>query len=368
MSAMKEILAEAQRCIIICNACRYWEGFCAVFPAMELRRVFTDPELKYFANLCHNCRGCYYACQYAPPHEFDLNFPEVMCQLRTETYKEFAWPGCLAKFFNSNGLSVFVAALVGVLLFVFGGIWANGVDAFFKPITGDGSFYKVVPYGFMFVVFTLTFLFGIFALVKGVLNMWKITESPAGGLRNPLDVFQALKDVFTMRYLDGNGDGCNYPNDEFSFIRRKYHHFTFYGFLACLVATGIAFVADDFLGIHAPYGFFSLPVLFGFFGGLSLCYGTAGLTYLKVVMDRRPYDEASVGMDMSFTMLLFLISLSGLLLFLFRSTSMMGLLLCVHLGLVFGLFITLPAGKFVHVAYRYTALVRNAREQREANT
>lgn len=170
-----------------------------------------------------------------------------------------------------------------------------------------------------------------------------------------------------MRYLDGNGDGCNYPNDEFSFIRRKYHHFTFYGFLACLVATGIAFVADDFLGIHAPYGFFSLPVLFGFFGGLSLCYGTAGLTYLKVVMDRRPYDEASVGMDMSFTMLLFLISLSGLLLFLFRSTSMMGLLLCVHLGLVFGLFITLPAGKFVHVAYRYTALVRNAREQREAN-
>ena len=59
----------------ICNACRYCEGFCAVFPAMELRRTFTDQDLKYLANLCHNCRGCYYACQYAPPHEFNLNVP-----------------------------------------------------------------------------------------------------------------------------------------------------------------------------------------------------------------------------------------------------------------------------------------------------
>ena len=39
----------------ICNACRYCEGFCPVFPAMEQRRAFSDGDLGYLANLCHNC-------------------------------------------------------------------------------------------------------------------------------------------------------------------------------------------------------------------------------------------------------------------------------------------------------------------------
>ena len=69
-------------------------------------------------------------------------------------------------------------------------------------------------------------------------------------------------------------------------------------------------------------------------------------------------------MDMAFSMLLFLVSLSGLLLLFFRATAFMGLLLCLHLGLVLGLFLTMPCGKFVHAVYRYAVLVRNAHEQR----
>jgi citrate/tricarballylate utilization protein len=38
----------------------------------------------------------------------------------------------------------------------------------------------------------------------------------------------------------------------------------------------------------------------------------------------------------------------------------MGLLLALHLGVVFALFITMPH-EFVHTAYRYAALVRYAR-------
>jgi citrate/tricarballylate utilization protein len=48
----------------------------------------------------------------------------------------------------------------------------------------------------------------------------------------------------------------------------------------------------------------------------------------------------------------------------FRETSAMGTLLVIHLGLVAGLFITAPYGKFAHVVYRYAALVRYAIEQR----
>ena len=32
------LLEEAERQLTICNACRYCEGYCAVFPAMEMRR------------------------------------------------------------------------------------------------------------------------------------------------------------------------------------------------------------------------------------------------------------------------------------------------------------------------------------------
>ena len=37
-----EAVGEARRVMEICNACRYCEGFCAVFPAMTLKREFAD--------------------------------------------------------------------------------------------------------------------------------------------------------------------------------------------------------------------------------------------------------------------------------------------------------------------------------------
>ena len=70
--------AEVSRIMQICNACRYCEGFCAVFPAMERRRLFAEGDVSYLANLCHNCGACYHACQYAPPHEFGVNVPVAM--------------------------------------------------------------------------------------------------------------------------------------------------------------------------------------------------------------------------------------------------------------------------------------------------
>ena len=322
---------------------------------------------KYFANLCHNCRGCYYACQYAPPHEFDLNYPEVMAKLRRETYEEFAWPRFLAPALRSNGLYVFGVSLLFVLVFLVGALLANGSKAFFTAYTGEGSFYEIIPYGLMLVLFGAAFLFGLVALYKGVKTFWKETAAKPDEMWRIANHVQAIKDTLTLRYLDGNGEGCNYPDDRFSMIRRKFHHATFYGFMACVVSTAIAFIYDHIFGWPAPYEFFSLPVLFGTGGGIALCIGTGGLMYLKCKMDRRPYDEASISMDVSFAMLLFLICLTGLLLMLLHTTALMGLLLCIHLGLVLGLFVTFSTSKFAHIAYRYFALVRNAYEMRDSN-
>src|SRR5437764_15407383 len=95
-----DALAEGRRMMSICNACRYCEGYCAVFPALERRLEFTESDVHYLANLCHNCGSCLYACQYAPPHEFALNFPKVLAQVRRETYRKYAWPDAFASAFD----------------------------------------------------------------------------------------------------------------------------------------------------------------------------------------------------------------------------------------------------------------------------
>ena len=94
--------------------------------------------------------------------------------------------------------------------------------------------------------------------------------------------------------------------------------------------------------------------------------GPVGLLWLKRARNRELSDPGQSGLDVTFLLLLFLISLSGLLLLLLRETAAMGMLLTVHLGLVLGLFVTMPYGKFVHGIYRFAALARNAVEkQRE---
>ena len=78
-----DALREADRLMTVCNACRYCEGLCAVFPAMEMRRTFGDGDLNYLANLCHQCGACYPDCQYSPPHEFDVNVPAALARCAT---------------------------------------------------------------------------------------------------------------------------------------------------------------------------------------------------------------------------------------------------------------------------------------------
>jgi citrate/tricarballylate utilization protein len=88
--ALSAAETEVARQLQICNACRYCEGFCAVFPAMTRRLEFAKADVNYLANLCHNCGACYHACQYAPPHEFAVNVPQAMAKVRVQTYAEYA--------------------------------------------------------------------------------------------------------------------------------------------------------------------------------------------------------------------------------------------------------------------------------------
>ena len=81
--------AEARRQLTICNACRYCEGYCAVFPALERLLEVTRGDVTHLADLCHDCRDCYTACMYAPPHEFAVNVPAALSAVRRHTQDEY---------------------------------------------------------------------------------------------------------------------------------------------------------------------------------------------------------------------------------------------------------------------------------------
>ncbi|PWU00541.1 MAG: tricarballylate utilization protein TcuB [Terriglobia bacterium] len=331
--------AEGARILTICNACRYCEGYCAVFPAMEHRRAFAGADLNFLANLCHNCAECYYACQYAPPHAFAVNVPRVLAEIRAQSYRQYAW---------SNGrYTAGVFALGAVLAFVF-------------ARSAGPRFYDVIPHAFMVAVFGTISGFVLAALAIGA-----IRSAKEFGVRwDTKALARAAADVLTLEYLRSGGAGCTYPTERHSGARRWFHHCTFYGFLLCFASTTVAALYHYGLGRLAPYPYTSLPVLLGTFGGVGLLVGPAGLYWLKRRRDPATADANQNSMDLTFLSLLFATSLTGLLLLVLRASSGMAPMLLIHLALVAALFATLPYGKFVHGIYRSLALLRYALEQR----
>ena len=179
---------------------------------------------------------------------------------------------------------------------------------------------------------------------------------------------EALGDVLSLKYLGGgHGQGCNNADDAFTLWRRRFHHFTFYGFGLCFAATAVATLYHYLLGRHAPYALDSLPVLLGTAGGIGLLIGPVGLLWLNLRRDPAHGDSAQRPMDRGFIALLLLVSISGLALLLWRDSGAMALLLALHLGVVMALFLTLPYGKFAHGIFRTASLLRHAIEKRQAN-
>ena len=235
-----ELLKDGARQMTICNACRYCEGYCAVFPAMEQRRIFTKADLIYLANLCFDCRDCYYACQYAPPHEFAVNIPKVMAELRADTYREFAWPAILSGLFKRNGLAVSVITTAAVIIILGLVLAFKGWDILRGVHLGEGAFYRVVPFVAMTVPPSVIVLYGLGIFIVGALRFWRETQGKLSDVVDPSAFWRATKDAFGLAYMKGGGAGCNYPGESFSRSRLWFHHLVFYGFLLDFAATSIA--------------------------------------------------------------------------------------------------------------------------------
>ncbi|MEO3475093.1 tricarballylate utilization 4Fe-4S protein TcuB [Roseomonas sp. CAU 1739] len=366
MAQESETIAEARRQMEICNSCRYCEGYCAVFPAMAMRRSFAEADLTHLANLCHGCKGCYHACQYAPPHAFGINIPATFAEIRNETYAKHAWPGALGAMFERNGTVVALAASLGVALLLILTVALQDPAVLWSAQRGAGAFFRIIPHWLMIGLGVLTFGYAILAMAMGARSYWRATGG--GGAFAPAPAAEAMVDIATMRNLGGGGHGCNDIDDSFSVRRRWLHQALMYGFLLCFAATCTGTIYHYLLGWTSPHAFFSLPVQFGTWGGVLMMIGAAGLAHVKVITDPGPVSRKVMGGEFAILGLLFLIAVTGLLLLVVRHTGAMGLMLAIHLGLVFAFFLVMPYSKMVHGVYRGIALLRNAQEKRRAAT
>jgi citrate/tricarballylate utilization protein len=358
-----DTVVEARRQMMICNACRYCEGYCAVFPAMARRREFAAADLSHLANLCHGCRGCYHACQYAPPHAFGVNIPATFASLRQESYAAAAWPAPMAAVFARNGTLVSLLAALCITLVVLLAMALVDPTTLYRAQYGPGAFFRVIPMWLMVAMATLTFGHALVAMAMGARTYLRQTGG-AGGI-TARSVLIAGHDVLTLRNLGGAGHGCNDLDDRFTQLRRWLHQAMLFGFLLCFAATSAGAVYHHLLDMRSPHPFWSVPVQLGTWGGVLLCIGTAGLVWVKVNTDPAPVAKHLLGGEYAMLALLFLVGFSGLLLLSLRHTGAMGVLLALHLGLVLALFLALPYSKMVHGVYRAIALLRDARERRE---
>lgn len=351
-----DLIQEARRQAEVCNACRYCEGYCSVFPSLHANRAFSDGDITQLANLCHNCRGCYYACQYTAPHEFNLNLPQALAEVRQSSWEEFAFPQAVAKSFQKNGLLIAIATIIGFALIFAAARWLGQ--------SGGPGFYAVMSHNLMVVIFTPAFLFPLFSIGISLRRYWRATDGVSVTLG---DIKQALGAAANMRNLaGGHGDGCNFEDeDRFSQARRIAHQFVLFGFLLCFASTSCGTILHYVFDIQAPYSFWSLPKLLGVPGGIMLTVGTIWMVMLKYRADPELGAPSAWGGEVAFILQLGFVAFSGLMLYALGTTVLMPTLLALHLGGVLSFFLLMPFTKMAHGFYRLAALVRDAQRKRQ---
>jgi citrate/tricarballylate utilization protein len=344
-------IAEARRQIEICNACRYCEGYCSVFPAMTRQKAFADGDITHLANLCHNCRGCFYACQYTEPHEFALNLPAALAEVRVQSWERMIKPQRFASVFQTHGLAM-VALLVTALAAFFLALGA------LKPAEGAG-FYAYLAHNTLVAIFVPAFVAPLALIALGLRDYWREVAAKPLQFAHILDGFRSAA---TLKNLSGGqGQGCNFEQgDRFSNRRRVFHQLMMYGFLLCFASTSSGTIMHYLFNMQAPYGFWSVPKLLGLPGGIMMVIGAFGLGWLKTKADPALGAARVWGGEMGFVVLLGAVAFTGLALYAGTGTALVGPLLAVHLATVMTLFLLMPFSKMVHGFFRLTALVAEA--------
>jgi citrate/tricarballylate utilization protein len=359
--AAPPLLEEARRQLAVCNACRYCEGYCAVFPALERRSILLDGDVAQLANLCHDCRACLQACMYAPPHDFGVDVPALLTRARIDSYERLAWPPQLGWAFRHGSLAVVGGTAAGLLAALAAALLGGGL---LVPHAGPGAFYAVVPFVLMVVPALVVAAFVVAVLASGLVRLWIASGGRAVELLAFGPWLVAGREALTLRWLGGGGGGCYHPDPERPSGTRRALHLALVGGLALtFAATVAAAVLQDLLGRLPPYPVASPPVLLGVVGGVAVIGASTALLALRPAGPRDATGAASRALDRAFLAVLDAAAITGMLTLALRGTPALGVALVLHLGTLAGLYATAPYGKLVHGVYRLGALLRDAHER-----
>ena len=363
-----EIRAEARRVLGICDACGYCNGFCDLFEAARRRPALTAADLAHLSNLCHACRNCFHACQYAPPHVFTVNVPRTLARMRHQSYLNHVWPHRCAPLLNHPVATVVWVTLGAILLLFVLALAFAPAEAWPAADPRPGAFYRVLPWSVMVWLGILPLGWSALAIGLGWRRYWNLTRptivaTDDRGQRGRA-LWNTLADILSLRNLRGGGPGCNDLDARFSHWRRRLHQTLLGGLGLSFAATLAATFYHHGLGLEAPYPILSAPVLLGTLGGLALVIAVLGLGWIEWRAAPEPIPPEARRLDRAFLGLLFAVALSGLALLVWRSTPAMAALLIVHLGTVLAFFLLLPYSKFVHAGYRAIALALESLDRR----
>jgi citrate/tricarballylate utilization protein len=372
-----DLFAEADRQLTICNACRYCEGYCAVFPALERRTLLGEGDITHLADLCHDCRACFTACMYAPPHEFGVNPPAILSAVRRQNYAAYLphitrpqwldvpWLSTLWRRVPWLGrrasLAVYWLAAVAVIVLVAFATAGSHSSTSASP-------YTVIPYPALLVVVLLPCAWSVAIMTRAVVRYWHDTAGSLRGLANPAALRAAVIQAASLRYLRGGGADCSYPTDDPSPARRRLHAFVGYGFLLCVASTVAAGISQDLAGDPPPYPPLSAPVILGVVGGAGMIIGCTGLISLKRRADPARADPEMTAKDYGLLAGLEVLAITGLLTLVLRDSPLFATVLVIHLAAVAVCFAIAPYTKFAHAVYRFLALVHDNAEAAEAAT
>jgi len=339
----KGLMEEASRQLTICNACRYCEGFCDVWDAIERRREFSHGDLLHLSNLCHDCRACYYACPFIPPHELMINIPKVLGDVREQSYEKFVFPKVLVRVMRRSGLAyLFLTTLIFVttLYYVF---LLHGLSAFYETSL---TMQELFPYPVFFVAEYSLYIYVFFLWFIQGRSYWKDISN--GRKMNVKAIGRAILDVFTHKDFKGGGAGCNYPSENGSLFRLFAHASVMFGFII------------DWITILF-YPFANVVVISIYFIGSVLIFAGAGLLLLmRFKADKKP-DSKSI--SSAFTAMMFSTGASGIIFITLISSPEWIIFFLLRDSLIAAIFIMAPFTKFLHPVYRFISLVLNRYEE-----
>jgi citrate/tricarballylate utilization protein len=295
---------------------------------------------------------------YTAPHEFALNVPQTLSAVRVEDYKRYVWPARVPRILS--GWMGVLAGAIGSAAVVLGIALANaGWSGLVGTQDHAESPYVLIPYPALLALLLAAAVFSGTVLALAARRYWVEVGGP-GQPVSPAAIGRAIWYAATLRYLRGGGVDCYYPEDDKpSGTRRSLHALTAYGFGLCIVSTIAAGVLQDIIGQQPPYPWLSVPVISGTVGGIGLLAGCSGLLALKARSSAVTSFAQMTVKDYGLLVALAFLALSGLATLLTRGTAAFGIVFLLHLSSVVLAFASAPYSKFVHVIFRFLAIVRD---------